>query len=374
MDFSAWFPYVFTIFDVGAVFFAAVLGGKVAREMHFDAIGFVVLAVMASLGGGMIRDTMLTQVPVALTNPGYLVAAASGALVAYLLRLDGLWARRFLISADAFTLGSWAATGVLKALNAHLGFVPAVLLGCLTAVGGGMIRDVAVGRIPAIFGGNTLYATAALAATVPAYGFWRLHRPSVAMATSTLLAGVIVLSAYHWKWTLPANEDFTLSTLYQHVIGSATSRLPNANLAQMARLWIQESGPIDVTGEGGLNPAAARTLARESDADAVDADQSSGRSYKGIAGLKRLLTNYRARDGHAGKDSASRKEGAPPHRVGMAKSKRRRRYRKLKAPRSHFVVFPSAQWSDAASKKPGATQGSGTAQSTGAHQGSDPVS
>ncbi len=60
--------------------------------------------------------------------------------------------------ADAIVLGIWSATGAAKALENHLGFIPALLLGCMTAVGGSMIRDISVGRTPAVFGGNRLYA------------------------------------------------------------------------------------------------------------------------------------------------------------------------------------------------------------------------
>ena len=53
-------------------------------------------------------------------------------------------------------LGTWSATGASKALGNGLGVMPALLLGCLTAVGGSMIRDVSVGETPAVFGGNKL--------------------------------------------------------------------------------------------------------------------------------------------------------------------------------------------------------------------------
>ena len=66
---------------------------------------------------------------------------------------------------DALALGCWAAAGAQKTLLSGLGWLPAVLLGTVTAVGGGAIRDIALSRVPAIFGGNTLYATCALIAS-----------------------------------------------------------------------------------------------------------------------------------------------------------------------------------------------------------------
>ena len=70
MDLSEVFQWVFLSVDVGGVVVAGVLGGMVARERRFDLVGFVALALMAALGGGMLRDVLLQSgPPVALTNP-----------------------------------------------------------------------------------------------------------------------------------------------------------------------------------------------------------------------------------------------------------------------------------------------------------------
>ncbi|WP_240611305.1 TRIC cation channel family protein [Actinobaculum sp. 313] len=150
-------PVAFEVLDVGGVVVAAILGGMVARERHFDLVGFMALAIMAALGGGMLRDVLLQQgPPVALTNPHYLRGALAGATIAFLLRLRGKWWNRLLVVADAFVLGSWSATGAVKTLEAGLGIAPAVMLGVITAVGGGMIRDIAVGRTP-LYSAGTLF-------------------------------------------------------------------------------------------------------------------------------------------------------------------------------------------------------------------------
>ena len=84
MDVASIFPTVFEIFDLAGVVVAGILGGMVAREMRLDIVGFMALAVMSALGGGMIRDTLLQMgPPVALTNPSYLPCAFAGAIVAF---------------------------------------------------------------------------------------------------------------------------------------------------------------------------------------------------------------------------------------------------------------------------------------------------
>lgn len=231
IDLADLYPYVFNTLDIGGVFVAAILGGMVAREKNFDAVGFVVVSIMTALAGGMIRDVLigngpnLQQAPVALTNPFYLPMAFAGAAVAYLLRLRGKWIRRAMTAMDAFVIGVWSATGVMKTLDAGFSYVAAVAMGVVTAVGGGMVRDIAVGRTPGIFGGNPLYATAALIGTIPASLFWFWHMPTIGMVVTTLLTGGIAVVARLRGWVLPANQDYSVNDTLSKVSNSLTARM-----------------------------------------------------------------------------------------------------------------------------------------------------
>ena len=99
--------------------------------------------------------------PIALTDGWYWVGAITSAALAYVLDLSSNWATRALVVVDFLGMGCWAATGTIKSLTLGLHWLPAIALGVTTAVGGGVIRDIMVNRIPAIFGGNSLYATVA---------------------------------------------------------------------------------------------------------------------------------------------------------------------------------------------------------------------
>lgn len=201
----------FSVVDLIGVLGNGILGGVVARQMKMDLIGFLVLALLSGLGGGMLRDTLL-QVgpPVALTNPAYLITVVIAAVIAYFLQLEGKWAHRALTLADALSLGCWAATGTAKALGVGLGWMPAILLGVMTAVGGGMIRDVVVGRIPIIFGGNTLYATGALVGSVEMVVFHALGLPNWGMTAAIVTAGTLSVVARRLGWRLPGPSAITL--------------------------------------------------------------------------------------------------------------------------------------------------------------------
>ncbi|MCC9197109.1 trimeric intracellular cation channel family protein [Arthrobacter sp. zg-Y820] len=219
---------VFDVVDLAGVLANGVLGGAVARQLRMDPIGFLVLALTSALGGGVLRDTLLqVGTPVALTNPAYLIVAIAGAFIAYLIELRGKWANRFLIVIDAFALGCWAATGTSKALAVDLEWLPAILIGMATAVGGGMIRDIVVGRVPAIFGGNTLYATGALIASVEMVILYHLGLPNLGMGMAIVTAAVVCTVARRRGWRLPAPGEWSVRlTRRPRGAGSVVGDLP----------------------------------------------------------------------------------------------------------------------------------------------------
>jgi uncharacterized membrane protein YeiH len=194
----------FRVIDLTGVFANAVLGGVMARAERLDPVGLGVLAILSGLGGGLLRDTLLQEgTPVALLDPSYILTALVGAALAFVLHVEGrAWDRVFPF-VDALALGCWAAVGAQKTLALGLGWLPAVLLGTITAVGGGMVRDVVLRRIPLIFGGTTLYATCALAASAVMVLLYRLGHPTVGMVVATLTGGGLTLLARWRDWHLP---------------------------------------------------------------------------------------------------------------------------------------------------------------------------
>ncbi len=194
----------FRVIDLIGVFANAVLGGVMARAERLDPVGFGVLAILSGLGGGLIRDTLLQQgTPVALVDPSYILTALAGAALAFVLHVEGrAWDRVFPF-VDALALGCWAAVGAQKTLGFGLGWLPAVLLGTITAVGGGMVRDVVLRRIPLIFGGTTLYATCALVASGVMVLLYRLGHPTIGLVAATLTGAGLTLLARWRNWQLP---------------------------------------------------------------------------------------------------------------------------------------------------------------------------
>ena len=107
--------------------------------------------------------------------------------------------------AEAATIGAWAVTGTEKAADLGIASLSAVLLGVISAVGGGAIRDVVVlSRVPEVFGGNTLTATCAAASAVVMIIAYRLHHPAAGLACGTAIGGALYLVARWRHWVLPS--------------------------------------------------------------------------------------------------------------------------------------------------------------------------
>jgi len=206
---------LFRAVDLTGVFGNALLGGVVARKAKLDPVGFAALAVLSGLGGGIIRDTLLQHgTPVALTDYAYLLTALAGAAIAFAFRVEGrVWNGVWPI-VDALALGCWAATGAHKTLAVGLGWLAALLLGTISAVGGGATRDIVMRRVPGIFGGNTLYATCALAASGVLVLFNYHNHPTPGLLVGALTGTVLCWLSQRRGWKLPAADTWSPARLF----------------------------------------------------------------------------------------------------------------------------------------------------------------
>ena len=158
-------PLLLLALDLAGTFAFALNGALTAvRVARLDVIGVLTLGVITALGGGIIRDIIIDSLPPATFNDWrYLAVAAAGALIAFGFgrRLDRHhWSITIL---DAAGLSLFAVTGASKALELGLGPVQAVILGAITGVGGGTVRDMMLQRVPTVLS-SELYAIPALVA------------------------------------------------------------------------------------------------------------------------------------------------------------------------------------------------------------------
>ncbi len=138
-------------------FIAVVMGVK----KKLDIFGLLVIGVASSVGGGIIRDVILNKVPFAISNPDYLLFAYGTSLLAILLlHLKLLIPNKILAFLDTLGLAAFATAGASISISLNLSIFHTVLFAVITAVGGGLIRDILLNEIPFILK-REIYATAA---------------------------------------------------------------------------------------------------------------------------------------------------------------------------------------------------------------------
>jgi len=203
---------LFTLIDFLGVFVAAVGGAlEAAKNEHFDydVIGVTGLAIVSALGGGITRDLILQDgPPLAFSDVRYLLDALLGAVLVILLvwghaeRKPGKKAQFTLVVIDAASIGLFAVAGATRAVHVGLSFLPALILGIVTAVGGGSLRDVLSGRTPKVFLKGAPYAIAAASAAAVFLTTWHFGAEQTTATTLGGLTGFAVRALalrYGWR-------------------------------------------------------------------------------------------------------------------------------------------------------------------------------
>lgn len=190
---------------VGTLVFA-LTGALKGLRYRLDLLGILVLAVFTGLGGGILRDLVLnTSPPLAFQNEVYFLICIAAAVLSPVLgpRLTNERWWNVVQTVDAFGLAVFAAQGSLLAWKQGFGPIGVMFLGTLTAVGGGVIRDLLVKEIPAILV-REVYATAAAAGSMASWAILSLGwGEQVALALSLILTLVLRILGMVFHWQLP---------------------------------------------------------------------------------------------------------------------------------------------------------------------------
>jgi uncharacterized membrane protein YeiH len=194
--------YVLDLLGVGVF---AISGVLAAGRKSLDLLGVAVIAVVTAIGGGTLRDVLLDRHPIFwIADPAYLwvILAATVVTLGYVR----LWiaSRRALLIADALGLAFFTIGGVDIARQTGHPDSIALLMGTITGVAGGVLRDVLLGEIPIIFRPGRLYATAAIVGA----GLYLLLAGHGVMMEAAALAGMgatagLRLAAIFWRLELP---------------------------------------------------------------------------------------------------------------------------------------------------------------------------
>jgi len=196
------------ILDLAGIFVFAVSGALAAGRKRLDLLGVFVLAAVTAIGGGTVRDLLLDRQPIVwLTDATYLgvIVAAVAITFAYVR-----WRRPPLASllvADALGLALFSVAGAQIAEAAGLPAVSVVVLGTVTGVGGGVIRDVLSAEVPFVLRRGNLYASAVILGIAVYLFLESIGVPrQAASLTGMALIAALRLAAIRWELELPVFE------------------------------------------------------------------------------------------------------------------------------------------------------------------------
>ncbi|MFB2552643.1 trimeric intracellular cation channel family protein [Ensifer soli] len=199
---------ILDILDYAGVAVFAATGALAASRKQLDIIGYLFLATVTGVGGGTLRDLVLSAGPVFwVKNPIYLLVCSAVAVVVFFLAPRAQSRYRWLVWLDAVGLSAYCVMGAAKGLAATGSASVAIVTGVLTATFGGILRDL-LAHEPSVLLRPEVYVTAALAgAGVFVATLW-IGLPMPAASVAGLLTAFAVRGgALVFGWTLPTGKS-----------------------------------------------------------------------------------------------------------------------------------------------------------------------
>ncbi len=198
-------PLLIQALDLFGTMAFAVTGAFKAIEHKSDIVGIVILATMTGVAGGVMRDVIFGRIPpLAIINPLYLIITVATAVAMFFLyrSLKKHW--NLFLKFDAIGLGVFTVIGATFAYNLFgLNFLAMAFAGVLTAIGGGILRDVFVNEMPIVFV-KELYASASFIGVVIFFGLLSAGIDlNIAAIPSIVAATALRLLAIKYNWNLP---------------------------------------------------------------------------------------------------------------------------------------------------------------------------
>lgn len=197
------------VLDLFGTMAFAVTGAFKAIEHKADIVGIILLATITGVAGGTLRDIVMGHFPPhSVSDPYYVIITVSTGIVIFFLhpKMQKHW--NLFLKFDAIGLGVFTAIGATFAYQAYgMNFLAIALAGMLTAVGGGILRDMFVNEIPMVFV-KELYASASFLGVVVFYAMLSMHA-NIESATISSIAVVTILRlvAMKYNWNLPKARE-----------------------------------------------------------------------------------------------------------------------------------------------------------------------
>ncbi len=196
------------VLDLSGTFVFGLNGALTAMEAeNLDVVGVVVLAVITALGGGIIRDVLIGSLPpAAFRDWRYLAVGGGAGIAAFFARRLWLRFQRSITVFDAAGLALFCVTGTTTAFAAHLGPFQSVVLGTITGVGGGTIRDVVIRKVPTVLSSGLYAIPAACGATLTALALeFHFYGGAIAVVAAAVCF-LIRMAGVHFNLNVPISH------------------------------------------------------------------------------------------------------------------------------------------------------------------------
>ena len=200
---------IFELMNIIGLVAFAITGSLKAIEAKLDLLGITVLGTMTALGGGITRDLLVNHIPNALKSISDMSFAILGVWLALIIyKIFGLDIKNkyIILIPDAIGLSAFTTTGAIIAYNSEVSFFGIIILATLTGVGGGIISDILLGKVPSVLR-DDFYASCAI---IGAIAFYIVLLSGFSLAVASFVCSVVVfmirIIAIMYNWQLPKFE------------------------------------------------------------------------------------------------------------------------------------------------------------------------
>lgn len=199
-------PDYFIFADIIGIIAFSLSGFLIAIKYNLDILGILIASALTALGGGIIRDAILSSTPFAFTSIYPALTLITTIFIAYIFRLykkPSLERKWMFVVSDTIGLVAFSITGAILAINAEYNFFGIVILSFITAVGGGVTRDIMINQVPTVlisdFYGSIAVIVALALASLELFDILN----EVSISTVAILSIILRLIAFKREWHLP---------------------------------------------------------------------------------------------------------------------------------------------------------------------------
>jgi uncharacterized membrane protein YeiH len=197
---------IFLLTDILGIIAFSLSGFLVGVRNRLDLLGIVIAASLTALGGGILRDALLHRTPFAFSEYYPATTVVIVVLIAFAfqsLRSDKIEHKWLFVVSDTVGLVAFSITGALLAISAEFNVFGIIILSFLTAVGGGVTRDIMINKVPAVLVSDFYGSIALIVALMLAALNYLNLMTDLAIMIVALLTVLLRLVAYKQQWHLP---------------------------------------------------------------------------------------------------------------------------------------------------------------------------